>query len=329
MVAPIDTHLLTKLGTLRQLEIFMTVAAHNSIARAAEQLHLTQPTVSIQVRKLSDAIGLPLYEVIGKQLSLTAVGRDVVAAGEEIFDAVNRLNHRINDVKGLQSGVLKIAVVSSAKYFLYHVLGPFCERYPGVEVEFNVGNRGEILARMADNLDDLYILGELPGDIDLVEYPFLPNPIVVVASIKNPLAKREKISWKDLSDQRFIVREEGSGTRFCVEQYLAKKKLTLPRAMTIQSNEAIKYAVMANMGISILSAYVLFDTKEMTQLKVTGFPIMSQWHVVHLRDKRLSIVAERYLRFMLDHGPELLPMERIEDNVRSAKEGRWERVGLE
>ncbi|ARN72955.1 LysR family transcriptional regulator [Oceanicoccus sagamiensis] len=323
MPKSIDTHLLTRLGTLRQLEIFMAVAEQGSIVRAAEQLHLTQPSVSMQVRKLSEAIGLPLYEVIGKKLSLTDVGEEVVAAGTEIFDAVNRLSHRINDIKGLEAGVLRIAVVSTAKYFLYHVLGPFCERYPGVEVEFNVGNRSEIVARMQDNLDDLYILGDTPEGMEVVEYDFLPNPIVVVASVKNPLAKRKKLTWSDLLEQRFILREQGSETLLNIEKYLQQKQLSLPRTMTVQSNEAIKYAVIANMGISILSAYTLFDSKEMTQLKVSGFPIMAKWQVSHLKDKRLSIVAEKFLRFMLDNGKELLPMERIEKNIKAAKLADW------
>ncbi len=325
MVKSLDTHLLTKLGTLRQLEIFIAVAEQGSIVRAAEQLHLTQPSVSMQVRKLSEAIGLPLYEVIGKKLSLTDIGEEVVAAGKEIFDTVNRLNHRINDIKGLESGVLRIGVVSTAKYFLYHILGPFCERYPGVEVEFNVGNHSEISSRMSENLDDLYIVGDAPDGLDVVEYPFLPNPIAVVASVKNPLAKRKNLRWKDLQEQRFIMREQGSETLLNIEKYFHQKNISLPRAMTIQSNEAIKYAVVANMGISILSAYILFDTKELTQLKVSGFPIMAQWHVSHLRDKRLSIVAEKFLRFMLDHGKELLPMERINQNIKAAKDADWQR----
>ncbi|WP_101759325.1 LysR family transcriptional regulator [Oceanicoccus sp. KOV_DT_Chl] len=307
MTTTIDTHLLTKLGTLRQLQIFMSVAQCGSIGRAAEQLHLTQPSVSMQVRKLSEAIGLPLYEVIGRKLNLTAVGHEVLAAGEEIFDAVNRLNHRISDIKGLDSGILKIAVVSTAKYFLYHVLGPFCERYPGVDVEFTVGNRSEIIERMHKNLDDLYIIGNPPDEFELIEYPFLPNPVVVIASNKHPLAEAATLDWSDLAEQRFILRELGSDTRLSIEQHLAKYQLSMPKAMTIKSNEAIKYAVIANMGISILSAYILYDSKDLIQLQVTNFPIMSQWQMVHLRDKRLSVVAERFLRFFLEQGNKLLP----------------------
>jgi DNA-binding transcriptional LysR family regulator len=319
----ISSHLLTRLGTLRQLEIFMAVSQQGNIAKAAEYLHLTQPSVSMQVRKLSEAIGLPLYEVIGKKLSLTSTGNEVVAAGEEIFDAVSRLNHRLNDIKGLDAGVLKIAVVSTSKYFLYHVLGPFCEQYPGIEVEFNVGNRREVIARMAQNLDDIYILGDPPEDLDTINYPFLPNPIVVMASSKHPLVKRKKMQWKDLAGQRFIVREQGSGTRYSIEQHLQKKHLKQSRVMTIQSNEAIKHAVIANMGISILSGYILYDTPQLSQLNISGFPIMSHWHMVHLRNKRLSVVAQRFLDFMLEKGEKLLPMARINTNIESSLSGDW------
>ncbi|MEH6548358.1 MAG: LysR family transcriptional regulator [Pseudomonadales bacterium] len=323
MSKEIDTRGLTKLGTLRQLEIFMSIARQGSIGRAAQELHLSQPSVSMQVRKLSEAIGLPLYELMGKKLNLTDAGREVQAAGEEIFGSIESLKNRLDEMKGLQQGVLRIAVVSTAKYFLYHVLGPFCDEFPGVEVEFKVGNRQEIIARMAANLDDLYIVGEPPEDIDLVTHPFLPNPIVVVASKKHDLAKRKAVSWDELLDQRFLLREEGSGTRYCLEQHFDQINRAMPRGMTIQSNEAIKYAVMANMGVSMLSAYVLFDAKEMTQLPVEGFPIMSQWHIAHLRQKQLAPVAQRFLSYMLEHGPQLLPMARIQDNISAAKSGRW------
>jgi DNA-binding transcriptional LysR family regulator len=320
-----NSKLAAKLGTLRQMEIFLAVAHEQSLAKAAKKLHITQPTVSIQVRKLAEAVGEPLYEVIGKKLKLTSVGNEVVLAGKEIFETIGRLDDKLNNIRGLQAGNLRIAVVSTAKYFVPYVLAPFCELYPGIDVELNVGTRQEIIQRLDNNLDDLYIFSELPENVDISCYPFLPNPIAVIASKDNLLTKRRKLTWDDLAEQKFIMREEGSGSLYTVQKHLEKHGLRLPKAMNIQSNEAIKHAVMANMGICILSAHMLVnaDTDGLAQLKVEHFPILSQWQIVHLSQKRLSTVATAFLDFMLREGKDHLPMDRIKANVLSAQKGVW------
>lgn len=326
---PLDPRLLAKLGTLRQMEIFLKVAELNSIARAAEQLFLTQPSVSIQIRKLSEAIGLPLYEVIGKQLKLTEAGREVAQAGREIFSVVNRLDDTVNDLKGLKSGTLSISVASTAKYFLPYVLAPFCELYPGVEVELKIGNRADIIERLNANLDDLYFFGDLPKGLEIESFPFLPNPIAVMASKNHHLAgdalAAKTFSWKDLENERFVMREPGSSPSHFVQKYLKANKLVMRDVMTIQSNEAIKHAVMANMGISIISAYILSnaDTDGLIQLNVEGFPLLSEWRIVHLKDKKLSSITQRFLEFMLENSRDLLPMKKIERNVQRAMDGTW------
>jgi len=281
--------------------------------------------VSIQVKKLSEAIGLPLYEVIGKQLKLTQAGREVQIAGQQIFEVVNELDDTINDLKGLQSGTLSISVVTTAKYFLPYILAPFCELYPGVEVELRIGNRDTIIERLKSNEDDLYFFSGLPDDVEITAYPFLPNPIAVVASKQHPLAKRKKMTWENIENERFLVRESGSGGMVKIQEYLDRKKFIMHDVMTIESNEAIKHAVMANMGISILSAYILSnaDMDGITQLDVDEFPLMSQWEVAHLKDKKLSSAAQRFLDFLLTHGKEILPMQKIEKNVQSAILGSW------
>jgi len=321
----LDIKLLARLGTLRQLEIFLHVAEAGSVSRAAETLNLTQPSVSIQVKKLSDVIGLPLYEVIGKKLKLTEAGRKVEEAGKEIFKAVGRLDNEINNLKGLQSGTLSISVVTTSKYFMPYVMAPFCELYPGVEVELNIGNRSNIMERLNKNLDDLYIFSKLPESLDIVSYPFLPNPIAVVASKKHELANKKKLRWDDIRDVRFIMREAGSDSLFSVNNYLKENNYKMTDVMTIQSNEAIKHAVMANMGISIISAYTLSnaDTDGIVQLDVEGFPLISQWEVVHMKEKKLSLVAQKFLDFTLNNGRNLLPMKKIERNVQSAIDGKW------
>jgi len=315
-----DSRILTRLGTLRQLEIFLKVAEHQSMTRAAEALYLSHSAVSLQVRKLSEAIGMPLHEVIGRQLHLTAAGREVVATGTQVFDAFHRLDDTINNLKGLKSGRLAISVVTTAKYFLPRILGPFCRDYPELDLSFHVVNRAEIIQRMSDNRDDLYILNGLPEDLDIQSCQFLPNPLAVIASSKHQLAGRKGLTWNDLENETFLMREPGSGTFDAIRRHLDANNLALGKTLTIESNEAIKYAVVENMGITILSAYVLADAvgPDLVQLRVKGFPIMSDWYVVHPRAKQLSLVAERFLEFVLKRGPDVLPMENLERQVRRA-----------
>ena len=315
-----ESGLFTRLGTLRQLEIFTRVAEHRSMARAAEELFLSHSAVSVQVRKLSDAVGLPLHEVIGKQLYLTDAGREVVAAAEQVFAAIGRLDETINNMKGLSAGRLRISVVTTAKYFLPRLLGAFCREYPDIDVEFHVGNRAEIIARLEDNQDDLYIFNELPGDVDIETHRFLPNPLAVIASSKHPLAGRKGLKWADLAEETFLLRERGSGTYNALRQHVDRFDSFPSKIMTIESNEAIKYAVAENMGITVLSAYVLADGVglDLVQLRVEGFPIFADWHVGYLRSKPLSLIAERFLEFILERGPGVLPIENLKRQVEQA-----------
>ncbi len=316
---------LSKLGTIRQLEIFLKVAERGSIARAAEELHLTQPSVSIQIRKLSEAVGLPLYEIIGKSLALTPAGDQVQAAGKEIFASLLHLDNSLNALKGLEAGHLSVSVVTTAQYFMPYVLAPFSELYPGIDIELHTGNRDAIVERMKANKDEFYIFSELPEDIPIETFPFLPNPIAVVASKEHHLAGSKNLTWEDIEGERFITREPGSGAMKKIIKHLQTNDLQMHNVMTIRSNEAIKHAVMANMGISIMSAYILSnaDHDGLTQLDVEGFPLMSQWKVVQLKHKKLSPVGQRFLNFVLENGREVLPMKKIEKNIQSAMDGTW------
>jgi len=313
-----DARILTRLGTLRQLEIFMKVAEKNSIARAADELHLTQPSVSNQIKKLGEALNIELYEVIGKKIYLTHAGEEVVRTGKEIFESLSSLHEKINDLKGVKSGLLKISVVTTAKYFLPHILGPFCKQYPGIDVEFKVGNRAQIIERLKANLDDFYIFSDPPEDLDIARYQFLPNPLAVIASADNPLSKRKDLKWQDLSGEKFLMREDGSGTNNAIEKHLKKHRLTIEKKMIIESNEAIKHSVIENMGISILSAYVLSKSKEdgLEQLRIPTFPIMSYWYIIHLREKRLPLIAQHFLEFVLNKHQDVLPMKKIEAHIK-------------
>ncbi|MEP5567545.1 MAG: LysR family transcriptional regulator [Halioglobus sp.] len=309
-----------RLGTLRQLEIFMKVAEVGGIAQAAEQLHLAQPSVSIQVRKLAEAVGVPLYEVIGRRLHLTDAGHRVVEAGREVTDTLQRLDGDLNDIKGLKAGRLRLAVDSSAKYFLPQLLAPFLRRYPGVELEFTEGKRSDLIERLGENLDDLYIFNHVPSDMDIVHHPFLPNPLVVAVRSDHALANRRKLQWRDLADELMIIREPGSGSRLALDEFLRSQGEEIPRALPLASSEAIRLSIMANMGVGVLSAYALVNEKadELVQLRVQDFPIMTQWNVIYLRQKQLSQVARSFLDFMLEEAEAHLPMAKIRARIRHA-----------
>ncbi len=312
-----DTRLLSKLGTLRQLEIFLKVAELGSIIRAAEALYLSHSAVSIQIRKLAEALGLPLYEVIGKKIYLTEAGAEVAKTGQELFTVIQNLDHRLNNLKGLTAGTLRISVVSTAKYFLPRVIGAFCREYPQIDVDFKVGNRAQVLERLSNNLDDLYILSD-PGDTpDITSTPFLPNPLVVIASSNNPLSRKKHLKWEDLAGEKFLMREQGSGTHSAIQSHLKRNNFSIRKQMVIESNEAIKFSVIENMGITILSAYAVAEG--LTQLPVETFPINSTWHVVHLKEKRLSLIAEKFLDFIVNQSKTILPMDKIEAQLRRAR----------
>ncbi|WP_185233733.1 LysR family transcriptional regulator [Teredinibacter franksiae] len=281
---------------------------------------VTQPSVSNQVKKLSQALNIELYEVIGKKIYLTHAGEEVVRTGKEIFESINRLDESINNIKCVKSGLLKISVVTTAKYFLPHMLGPFCKLYPEIDVEFKVGNRAQIIERLKANLDDFYIFSDPPEDLDIIRHQFLPNPLAVIASTDNPLSKRKKLRWEDLAGEKFLMREHGSGTNNAIINHLKEHQLKIDKKMVIESNEAIKISVAENMGIAIISAYVLSSSKEdgLKQLRIPTFPIMSYWQIIHLREKRLSLIAQHFLEFVLNKRQDILPMKKIEAHIKKS-----------
>ncbi|HZV55979.1 MAG TPA: LysR substrate-binding domain-containing protein [Rhodocyclaceae bacterium] len=288
--------------SLRQLQIFEAVARHLSYTRAAEELHLTQPAVFIQVKQLEDSVGLPLLDRLGKQLFLTDVGREVLATSRETVQAIERLEMRLADMQGLKKGKLRIAIVTTAKYLIPRLLGEFCTRYPGIEASLTVTNREKLLARLTANDDDLVVLGTPPEHLDVVAMPIADNPLVVVARNDHPLVGKRKIKVKRIAEEPFILREAGSGTRLTIERYFAERGLVPRIRMELGSNEAIKQAIAGGLGLSILSSHTL--TLESPQgplrvLDVAGFPLMRQWFVAYPTGKHLSAVAEAFLDRLL------------------------------
>ncbi|MBZ0070496.1 MAG: LysR family transcriptional regulator [Gammaproteobacteria bacterium] len=288
-------------STLRQLEVFEAIARLGSFTRAAEELFLTQPTVSMQIKKLTDAVGLPLFEQVGKKIFLTEAGRELHKTCREVFKELAYFDMVAADMKGLKCGSLRLAVVTTAKYFAPRLLGPFCQRYPGIEVSLEVLNRERILDRLHDNVDDLYILGQPPEDIDAVADPFLENPLVVLAPPDHPLAGKKKIPLARLAAEPFLLREPGSGTRAACERLFADHGLSVKVRMVLGSNEAIKQAIIGGLGVSVLSGHTLTLDAPLGQLvilDVEGFPIPRHWYVVYPRGKLLSVVARTFLDYL-------------------------------
>jgi LysR family transcriptional regulator, low CO2-responsive transcriptional regulator len=287
--------------TLRQLEVFEAIARLGSFTRAAEELHLTQPTVSMQIKKLTDAVGLPLFEQVGKKVYLTDAGRALEGFSREIFDQFTRFEMLLADMKGLKQGRLRLGVITTAKYFIPRLLGAFCRQYPGIDVSMKVSNRERILERLNNNEDDLYILGQPPEEVDAISEPFLDNPLIVLAPANHPLAHVKQIPLKRLAEEPFLLREAGSGTRIATEQLFEQHKIKMKVRMELGSNEAIKQAVVGGLGISVLSRHTLpadVTTDQVILLDVQGFPIERQWHVAYPKGKQLSVVAEAFRDYL-------------------------------
>jgi len=283
--------------TQRQLETFATVARLGSFSRAAETLHLTQPAVSIQVKQLSETIGLPLFEQIGRDIRLTAAGEELQATVRALDDEWARFDSAIGALWGMHSGRLRVALVTTAKYFLPRMLGAFCRRYPHIDVQLEITNRAGVVARMRGNEDDLYIMSLPPADMDIVVRPFLDNPLVVIAPVGHPAANR-RCTLDELTGESFLLREPGSGSRAAIDRHLQKLEKTLQVRLTVASNEAIRDLVASGLGLSILSRHSLAANPAddgICILDVEHFPIQQPWSIVHLKGKVLSLPAQAFM----------------------------------
>ena len=288
-------------ATLHQLKVFEAAARHGSFTRAAEELFLTQPTISMQIKQLTKSVGLPLFEQVGKRLYLTEAGRELFATCRQIFETMDKFQMTIANLKGLKQGQLKLAVITTAKYIIPRLLGPFCQLYPGIDISLQVTNHELILDRMMNNLDDIYIMSQIPDHFDVNFQPFLENPLVVFAPANHPLAKEKNIPIERLGEERFIMREPGSGTRSAVQTLFEKHGVKVKVKLELGSNEAIKQAIAGGLGISVLSRHTLLtDTTEFSILDVQYFPIKRDWYMVYPAGKQLSIIAHTYYEYLLD-----------------------------
>ena len=298
-----------KQATLHQLQILEAIARHRSFTRAAEELELTQPTVSQQIKRLSQIIGMPLFAQLGKQLSLTPAGKEVVTASATIAEQFARLEIALNELKGLKQGRVNLVVSTTAKYFVPRLLGTFHHQHANIELAMHITNRAGVLARLAQDRDDLYFTGKPPSDLDIELRPILENPLVVVAPSNHPLAGKTNIPLKQLASEPFIFREAGSGTRAVVEQFLAENRVSVDVLIELNSNEAIKQAIAGGLGISVLSRHALdLETHNglLTILNVEGFPIQRHWYVMHPTGKQLSVAAQTFLDFSIAQGKQII-----------------------
>lgn len=296
------------IGTFRQLEILLAVYQGGSIKAASEALYLTQPTVSMQLKKLADAIGLPLYQQIGRKIKFTDAGLATVNTACEILQQCEQLDMHLSQLRGLETGTLRIACVTTAKYFIPHLLGPFCERYPGIDIQFTVANRQQIIDRLEQGLDDFYVFSHLPEGLDIEVIEFMPNDLVAIAESSHPLAKKKNIGLEEFFAEDFLIREVGSGTRYATESFINKHKQKPNIKMTIASNEAIIHSVMSKLGVSILSAHTLSfgEVYQVSILDVDLLPIKSKWSFVWQKGKDLSPIAQVFLDYVETEGQEMM-----------------------
>lgn len=287
--------------SLRQLQVFESVARHLSHSRAAAELFLSQPAVSMQIKQAEQTIGIPLFEQAGKKIFLTEAGREMLHYARSVVLLMQEMESVFDEMKGLEHGHLNIAVVSTANYFMPQLLAKFIQAHPKIKVSLSVANRDAVIKQLAENVADLAIMGQPPEGADMVADPFMENPLVVIAAPSHPLAKAKRIQPRQLASEIFLLREQGSGTRGVVERYFASHRLPLPSHMAMDTNEAIKQSVQAGMGIGIISSHGIaleLETQRLVILDVEQFPIVRHWYIVQRKDKRASVAAQEFARFL-------------------------------
>ena len=295
--------------TLRQLRVFTAVARHLSFTRAAHELHLTQPAVSQQMRLLEQEVGMPLTEHIGRRIRLAPAGTELLHYANQVTELLREAGEALAAMRGLKRGVLKLGAVSTAKYFAPALLSAFTPDYPEVTIQFTVANRGEIVRLLGANELDLVIMGRPPRELLTTAESFARHPLGIVAPPQHPLARRRRLPLEALAGENFLIREEGSGTRAAMEQLFRERGMPLRTSMEVSSNETIKQAVMAGMGLSFISLHTIgleIEAGRLAVLDVLGLPIVRDWFVIRLREKNLSPIATAFCSFLLENGARII-----------------------
>jgi DNA-binding transcriptional LysR family regulator len=308
--------------TFRQLRLLEAVARNSSFTRASEELHLTQPAVSTQIKQLEEEVGLPLFEQMGKKIYLTEAGKEVYAFSRAIAEQFRDIESVLDDMKGVKRGTLSLTVTSTGKYFAPYLLAEFIKHHPGTQVHLEVTNREELVAQLQENIPDMAIMGAPPENMDLTAQAFMQNPLVITARPDHPLAQMSRIPLSRMEEETFILRESGSGTRNAVERFFKERGVRLNTSMEMSRNEAIKHAVMAGLGLGIVSLHTLefeLALSRIAILSVEGFPIMKEWYLVHRGGKRMSPIAQAFHEFVLNEASRVVTLPQPRPASRSAR----------
>ncbi len=291
--------------TMRQLQVFEAVARHLSFTRAAEELHLTQPAVSMQVKQLELMVNLPLFEQLGKKVHLTAAGNKMVLHSRTMMAQLNEIERDINCLRGIEGGQLKICIASTVNYFATRLLVKFCEQYKTVNISLDVTNREELIRRLEANQPDMVLMGQPPEELDVEAKAFMENPLIVIANAQHPLAKQKDIPIIRMADEIFVMREPGSGTRTAMQRVFRAYNVTPTPGIQLSSNETIKQSVEVGLGLAVVSSHTVeleLDAGRLVVLDVEHFPVMRKWYVAYRRGKQLSTTAKVFRKFVLNAG---------------------------
>lgn len=293
-------------ATLRQLQIFLAAAEHESFARAAQALHLTQPAVSMQMSQLAEALGVALFERRGRRLALTHAGETLVPYVERVAQTLREAGEALDALQGLRHGKLRIALVTTTRYFAPRLVAQFREKHPQIELEVSIAHRDGVIAQLESSHADLAIMGRPPAHVPIVAEAFARHPHGVIAPPWHPLAGKKRVPPGRVADEPFIAREAGSGTRHAMEQYFAEHGLNPPIVQEMPSNESIKQAVMAGMGLAFISLHTVnleHQTGHLVLLELQGLPVVRNWYVLHRASKSLSPAALAFKAFMHAEAP--------------------------
>ena len=289
--------------TFRQLQVFESVARHRSYTRAAQELHLTQPAVSMQVKQLEHVLGFDLFEHLGRRIHLTDAGNIMQRYSRRIAAELHDAEQALEDLKGVDGGRLRIAVVTTVNYFATRLLAGFCRDHPNVHVSLAVTNRETVIKLLEDNATDIVLMGRPPDTLDLTATAFMDNPLVLIAAPTHPLVGRKRVGLDALREEAFIIREPGSGTRAAMERFFDDKGIAPRTRVEMSSNEAIKQSVEAGLGLGMVSAHTVeleVAAGRLAILDVVSFPIVKRWFVVHREGKRLSAAARAFVDHVIE-----------------------------
>lgn len=298
---------LARSATLRQLQVFEAISRHQSFSRAADELHLTQPTVSMQVKKLSDILEIELFEKIGRKIYLTEAGEALLEAVELVLSSLSIAEQKINHIKGFAGGTVKLTVISTAQYFVPRVIHQFTSEHPDIKIAMRVGNKEQLISRIQQNKDDFYILGMPPEDLNVYSTPMAVNPLAFVANASHPLVGKQ-LDIHDLAHEPFLMRESGSGIRSHIEKVFSDFSFEPDVKMVLGGNEAIRLGLLQNLGITVASIPTLMNeinVGDLAILNVKGFPIHRHWYLAYPKGKTLSLAANKLIELLKVEGKNL------------------------